>query len=157
MLHSSMAKNRRPGRTGYSPRSLVFGLEERLIASGLSHYLEQPDDASIEHHSRDPVARMSQRIRCEAMKAVIELDHSDKWAQAIKFPSRKAEVTLFLPGHQVIFWKQATKGTKLGGRRRRTPARWAYGVYAMRTQHARTHTAHTDCPAPRPCANKATF
>ena len=27
-LHSSMVKNRRPGRTGYSPRSLVFGLDE---------------------------------------------------------------------------------------------------------------------------------
>ena len=43
-LHTSMAKNRRPGRTGYSPRSLIFGLDERLVASGLNHYLEQPDD-----------------------------------------------------------------------------------------------------------------
>ena len=56
-LFASMAKNRRPGRTGYSPRSLVFGLEERLAASGLSHYLEQPDDASIAALNRDPVQR----------------------------------------------------------------------------------------------------
>ena len=40
-LHASMAKNRRPGRTGFSPRALVFGCDERLIASGLNHYLEQ--------------------------------------------------------------------------------------------------------------------
>ena len=37
LLHTSMTKNRRPGRTGYSPRSLVFGLDERLVASGLNH------------------------------------------------------------------------------------------------------------------------
>ena len=34
-LHASMAKNRRPGRSGFSPRALVFGCDERLIASGL--------------------------------------------------------------------------------------------------------------------------
>ena len=45
-LHACMVKNRRPGGTGYSPRTLVFGVDERLVASGLNHYLEQPDDAS---------------------------------------------------------------------------------------------------------------
>ena len=39
-VHASMAKNRRPGRTGYSPRATVFGFDERLFASGLGHYLE---------------------------------------------------------------------------------------------------------------------
>jgi hypothetical protein len=52
-LYASMAKNRRPGKTGYSPRALVFGIDERLVASGLNHYLEEPDDASVLHHDAD--------------------------------------------------------------------------------------------------------
>jgi hypothetical protein len=46
-FHASFVKNRRPGRSGFSPRTAVFGSEERLIASGLNHYLEQPDDAAV--------------------------------------------------------------------------------------------------------------
>ena len=45
--HAAMAKNRRPGKTGWSPRAMVFGVDERLTASGLNHYLEDPDDAGI--------------------------------------------------------------------------------------------------------------
>ena len=58
-LHASMAKNRRPGRTGFSPRSLVFGCDERLIASGLSHYLEQPDDAAIHASTTDSLPEIN--------------------------------------------------------------------------------------------------
>ncbi len=109
-LYASMAKNRRPGKTGYSPRTLVFGVDEKLVASGLSHYLEEPDDADVRHSREDPHARKSMEIRAAAMTAVIELDHSTKWAQAIKFPSRteKTMVSLFLPGQQVFFWKKAS-------------------------------------------------
>ena len=74
---------------------LVFGVEERLVASGLNGYLEQPDDASIAESQKDPDMKKSFEIRKIAMKAIIDLDHSEKWAQAIQFPSRKAEVTLF--------------------------------------------------------------
>ena len=77
-LHTCMAKNRRPGRTGYSPRSLVFGLDERLVLSGLNHYLEQPDDASIASTTQDPNLKESMDIRKAAMKALIDLDHSEK-------------------------------------------------------------------------------
>ena len=41
-IHFCMAKNRRPGKTGHPPRALVFGVDERLVASGLNHYLEEP-------------------------------------------------------------------------------------------------------------------
>ena len=58
-LHASMAKNRRPGRTGFSPRALVFGCDERLIASGLNHYLEQPDDAAISASTSDTAYKRS--------------------------------------------------------------------------------------------------
>lgn len=33
-------KNSRPGRTGYSPRALVYGLYEQLLASCLDHHLD---------------------------------------------------------------------------------------------------------------------
>ena len=35
-LHAAIAKNRRPERTGYSLRALVFGCDKQLIASGLT-------------------------------------------------------------------------------------------------------------------------
>ena len=111
-LHASMAKNRRPGRTGYSPRSLVFGCDERLIASGLNHYLEQPDDAAITASTTDSAYRRSMDFRRVAMKAVIELDHSEKWSQAIKMPSRPEVPNVFLPGNQVFFWRTAGKAKK---------------------------------------------
>ena len=37
----------RLGRTGFSLRFLVFGFEKQLVASGLDHYLETPDDAAL--------------------------------------------------------------------------------------------------------------
>ncbi len=123
-LHASMAKNRRPGKTGYSPRSLVYGVDERLAARGLNHYLETPDDAAVENSRKDLVMRKSMEIRKAAMKAVVELDHLTKWAQAIQFPSRSSEVSLLLPGNHVFFWKK--QKTQLRGRRARIPARW-YG------------------------------
>ncbi len=63
-------------------------------------------------------------IRKAALTAVIDVDHSTKWAQAIQFPSRPSEVSLFLPGNQVFFWKK--QKTQLKGRRARMPTRW-YG------------------------------
>ena len=123
-LHTSMVKNRRPGRTGYSPRTLIFGLDERLVASGLNHYLEVPDDAAIAAANDNPVFKRSMAIRKSAMKAMIDLDHSEKWREAIKFPSRKAECALFLPGHQVFFWKKAQTAANLKGRRARLIERW---------------------------------
>ena len=126
VLHTCMAKNRRPGRTGYSPRSLVFGLDERLIASGLNHYLEQPDEASIHASQTDPAFKKSMDIRKEAMKALIDLDHAEKWKDAIQFPSRKAHASWFLPGTQVFFWKKSPGQANLKGKRARIPERW-YG------------------------------
>ena len=126
LLHVCMAKNRRPGRTGYSPRTLVFGIDERLVASGLNHYLEVPDDASIAASKDNPQFNRSMELRRTAMKALVDLDHSDKWRDAIHFPSRKAECSMFLPGHQVFFWKKAQTGSNLKGRKGRLVERW-YG------------------------------
>ena len=125
-MHACMAKNRRPGRTGYSPRTLIFGIDERLIASGLSHYLENPDDASVAEANNDPDFKRSMELRRAAMKTVVDLDHSEKWKDAIKFPSRKAECAYFLPGHQVFFWKKSNQPSNLRGKRARLVERW-YG------------------------------
>ena len=111
-LHACMSKNRRPGRTGYSPRTLVFGVDERLALSGLNHYLEEPDDAALKNASKDELIRQTMAFRKAAMHAVVELDHSEKWADAIKFPSRPSEAQLFLPGHQVVFWRKAKTTTR---------------------------------------------
>lgn len=43
---ASLAKHRRPVRTGYSPRALIYGLDERLITRGLDHDVEQPNGAA---------------------------------------------------------------------------------------------------------------
>ena len=118
-----MAKNRRPGKTGYSPRSMVFGVDEKLVLSGLNHYLEEPDDAALQNLGKEHIVKRSMDFRKAAMKAVVELDHSTKWQEAIKFPSRPHEVTLFLPGHQVAFWRKA-QNQNLKGRMARIPARW---------------------------------
>ena len=113
-IHSSMAKNRRPGKTGHSPRTMVFGVDERLVASGLNHYLEEPDDAAISNSQADSVWTKSMEIRKAAMKSVIELDHSEKWAAAIKFPSRTEFPNFYLPGEQVFFYSAGTKAEKKG-------------------------------------------
>ena len=123
-MHAAMAKNRRPGKTGYSPRTLVFGVDERLIASGLNHYLEQPDDASIAASREERETRTSMDIRKAAMKAVIELDHSEKWAAAIKFPSRTASPNFYLPGTQVFFHSAGVKKNRKGRQSISTPGNW---------------------------------
>ena len=80
-------------------------------------YTEEPDDASIAAAGSDPEFKRSMEIRKSAMRALIDLDHSEKWRDAIKFPSRRAECSMFLPGHQVFFWKKAQTTSNLKGRR----------------------------------------
>ena len=123
-MHATKAKNRRLGKTGYSPRTLVFGVDERLIASGLNHYLEEPDDAAITVASENPQYKSSMEIRKAAMKAVVELDHSEKWAQAIKHPSRSDLPTFFVPGTQCFFYAAAERKVRKGRMSRTTPGNW---------------------------------
>ena len=75
---------------------------------------------------QDSQLKNSLDIRKAAMKAVIDLDHSEKWKEAIKFPSRKAFAPVFLPGHQVFFWKKGGTPSNLKGKGARLPERW-YG------------------------------
>lgn len=126
---ASSAKNRRPERIGYSPRAFIYGLYEILLASGLAHYPEQPNDAVFTRD--DPADLRSMTYRTLAMKAVIDLGHSERWKDAIKYPSKPIEAKYVLPGEQVFFWKRgrhARLTEDKGPRREFKPARAARKV-----------------------------
>lgn len=69
---TSLAKNRTLCKTGYSPWALVYGLDEKLLASGLDHYLDKPDDAVISRNV--PAHLRDMKYRKLALKAVITFD-----------------------------------------------------------------------------------
>ena len=98
-------------------------MDERLVASGLNHYLEEPDDSSMQASRQDPAFRNSLQIRKAAMKAIIELDHSGTWTEALRFSIQKIRMCLVFVGHHVFFWKRTRI---LKGRRTRQVERW-YG------------------------------
>lgn len=101
---ASLAKNRRPGRTGYSPRALVYGHDEKHMASGLGRSLDKPFDAVITRQDPAHVRRMYDRTL--AVNAVIDLDCSQRWKEASTYPTIPAEATYYLPGEQVFFWER---------------------------------------------------
>ena len=68
--------------------------------------------------------RTSMEIRKAAVEAVVELDHSEKWAQAIKFPSRNEPPTFFVPGSQCFLYSAAERKNRKGGQSRSTPGNW---------------------------------
>lgn len=77
LLMTSFASHLQPGRTGYSTRTLIYGVDERLRLRGLDHYFEQPHVAAL---SRDEPARtISLPYRALAMQSVTELDHAEMW------------------------------------------------------------------------------
>ncbi len=130
-LYGGIAKNRRPGRTGHSPRACIFGCDEVLPVSGLDHYLEAPQDAHISIACTDPVWERALRIRTAALKAVVELDHADKWKQLIQTPARVGRGP-YLPGEQVFRWKTQKASSQTiptagqgVGRSQRIFGRWA--------------------------------
>ena len=92
-IRASNAKNSRVGRSGYSPRALVFGKDERVWASCLNHYLEEADDAAIDIAHTDPYYSKAYQIRKAAMKAVVELDHGDHWNRALNTRHAQIEIS----------------------------------------------------------------
>ena len=86
--------------------------------------MEEPDDAAISACGADPLYKRSMEIRKTAMKAVIELDHSEKLAQAIKFPSRTEFPNISLRGTQVFFYSAGSKKNRKGRQSRSTLGNW---------------------------------
>ena len=82
-IAATAAKNRRPGLHGHSPRSAVFGMDDRLDGSVIDSLL---DGEQLPMHSQAATDARYQRalpIRQDAMKAIVDLDHSQKYHRAI--------------------------------------------------------------------------
>ena len=101
----------------------MFGRDERLWASGLNSWLEQPGDAAIDMTHSDPVCAKAYKMREAAMKAVVQLDHDEKWKRALKYTSRTTG-DQFFPGDQVFYWRRQGSGKTFKGRRAALASRW---------------------------------
>ena len=123
LCHCSAAKNRRPGRTGFSPRAAVFGVDERLPGSILSHRLEHPDEVAVSLAATDPQLARSNQIRAAAMRSVIELDHAEKWRMGLK-TRRSAMPQEYTSGDAVYYWVSQGAPRARKPRRHRTVDRW---------------------------------
>jgi transposase InsO family protein len=141
VLHALAAKNRRPGRTGFSPRAMVFGCDERLPGSILSHRLESPDEVSVSISTVDPRYQRSMQIREAAMKAVVMLDHDEKWREGIA-RRLKSEPKEFFPGNLVLYWQQHRTRQNARGRRRKDPYRWHGPAVVIGREWDHRHQTH---------------
>lgn len=80
-----LLKHRRPGRSGEHPRALIAGRGERCVASGLDHELEHQTRRALHVYRRARARTRRMEYRKLAMEAVIVLDHSGEWREAIKY------------------------------------------------------------------------
>jgi hypothetical protein len=148
VLQALAAKNRRPGRSGFSPRAMVFGCDERLPGSLLSHRLESPDDVSVSFTTVDPVYQRAMQIREAAMRAVVALDHDTKWREAI---ARRVRPTLrtYVPGNLVVYWQQHRARQNARGRLRTDPYHWHGPTVVIGRDWDHLHQIRTSQTGPR--------
>ena len=122
LIATNIAKNRRVGRDGYSARQRVFGVGERLPGSVIDG---MEDDAlgELGEVDDDPIYQRALKIRSAAMKALEEVDASDRIRRALLSDGRPTPGP-FLPGATVFFWRTSRTRTNLKGRASRLPERW---------------------------------
>ena len=123
-IAATAAKNRRPGLNGHSPRSAVFGMDDRLDGSVIDSLL---DGEQLPMHSQAATDARYQRalqIRQDAMKAIVDLDHSQRYHRAIAMRPSLEGPHVFLPGAQVFYWQAQGAAGRFRGRRRRQFDRW---------------------------------
>ena len=124
VIASAAAKNRRPGLSGHSPRSAVFGMEDRLDGSVIDSLLDGEQLPAHSQAASDAGYQRALHIRQEAMKSIIDLDHSQRYHRAIAArPDLRGHQT-FLPGATVYYWQAQGAPHKMKGRRRRQQDRW---------------------------------
>lgn len=117
------AKNRRPGLSGHSPRSHVFGVQDRLDGSVIDSLLDGERMPVHANALNNEDFQRALAIREAASKAVVHLDHSEKYHEAIsRLPL--PEHGPFLPGAQVYYWQAQGAAHRSKGRRRRQHDRW---------------------------------
>lgn len=98
------AKHGRPGRTGYRPRALIYGVDERRVMRGFGHYLEQPHVAAL---TRIGAALARSMLYCKfAIQAVVELERPARWQDAARYHSRPLAAKYYSPDEHVCFWKR---------------------------------------------------
>ena len=124
MIASTAAKNRRPGLSGHSPRSAVFGMDDRIDGSVIDSLLDGERLPAHSQAASDAGYQRAPKIRQEAMKAIIDLDHSQRYHRAIAARPNLRGHQVYLPGAQVYYWQAQGAKNKMKGRRRRQHDRW---------------------------------
>ncbi len=124
LISATAAKNRRPGLSGYSPRAAVFGTDERLDGSVLDSMLDGEQFPSHSQAAHDAGYRRALQIRREAMRAIVDLDHAQRYHQAIASRPDLRAPQVYLPGTQVYYWQAQGAPHRSKGRRRRQFDRW---------------------------------
>jgi len=124
MIASAAAKNRRPGLSGHSPRSAVFGMDDRIDGSVIDSLLDGEQLPAHSQAATDAGYQRALKIRQEAMKAIIDLDHSQRYHRAIAARPNLRGHQVYLPGAQVYYWQAQGARSKMKGRRRRQHDRW---------------------------------
>ena len=125
---ASLAKNRRPDRSGFSPRVRVFGMAETLPGSVLDSWLGEADGAPNNVAVHDAALSSDQvqdsfRIRAAALAALEKLDANDKWRRAIVADFRPTPDP-FHPGECVFYWRSKKTFGNMKSRGTRRFERW---------------------------------
>ena len=123
MLYTAVAFNRRPDRRGFSPRTRVFGNEERMPASVLDNLLDGEELAGLDLAHGDEVYKRSLMIRDAAMMALTKFDCDARWRKALatNVPAHRGE---FPEGATCFIWKKARTKRNLKSRDKRLQERW---------------------------------
>ena len=112
MIASTAAKNRRPGLSGHSPRSAVFGMDDRMDGSVIDSLLDGEQLPAHSQAASDAGYQRALKIRQEAMKAIIDLDHSQRYHRAIAARPNLRGHQVYLPGAQVYYWQHKAPRTR---------------------------------------------
>ena len=123
-ITATAAKNRRPGLHGHSPRSAVFGMGDRLDGSAIDSLLDGELPPMQSQAASDARYQRALQIRQDAMKAIVDLDHSQRHHRAIAMRPSLERPHVFLPGAQVFYWQAQGAAGRFRGRRRRQFDRW---------------------------------
>jgi hypothetical protein len=124
LIASTSAKNRRPGLSGHSPRSAVFGMDDRLDGSVIDSLLDGEQLPAHSQAASDAGYQRALKIRQEAMKAIVDIDHSQRYHRAIAARPDLRGHQVYLPGAQVYYWQAQGAKNRMKGRRRRQQDRW---------------------------------
>ena len=115
--------NRCPGLSGHSPRSAVFGRDDRIDGSVIDSLLDGEQLPAHSQAASDAGYQRALKIRQESMKVIIDLDHRQRYRAIAAKPNLRGH-QVYLPGAQIYYWQAQGAKNKMKGRRRRQHDRW---------------------------------